>query len=568
MSGSEEETQLIYRAIAGDSDSFGQLVEAYQRAIFCLVLGKVNDYESARDLTQDTFVQAYLSLHRLSNAERFAPWLYGIARNLANDYMRRKRDFVSLDDAFRDGEDMDYLQIPPPDEERIEMRQRILEAIERLPDKSREAVLLFYGEGYRYREIAALLGVSSGVVRSRLEYGRKKLREELTMMVKETLQKEGPGPEFSGKVLQHVPGIERTSPYISSLASMLRYRVRPLSIHATTRSLTDEILLVTSGDAFRFYYGTDPSVRFVCSQNLLITVCEHWGLSYTWQHSGSFDASWEVLTSAIDGGCPALVACRVDPTADNVWIPLRQYASWGLAVGYDDKTKAVVLAPAGRCSTSYGTEIVEDFRDRWEGWVPGPEGWVKYPIFVPGARQAKPRPYASMLERAARMANEGEVQVAGKTYVSGIEGYERWAHDLRDGRIFEQADGERLDSLAAANLEMVWLLRPTRRMAAMHLFARSAKHQGEVRDLFRKAAGLYLDVAEPVALELEETLTETSEIRDDPTHRVSHLEVTKTLLRTPEARMKAADLVAQIAEKEREASCCLSRIIKLGEIPL
>ena len=97
----------------------------------------------------------------------------------------------------------------------------------------------------------------------------------------------------------------------------------------------------------------------------------------------------------------------------------------------------------------------------------------------------------------------------------------------------------------------------------MHLFARSAKHQGEVRDLFRKAAGLYLDVAEPLALELEETLTETPEIRDDPAHRVSHLEVTKTLLHAPKARAKAANLVAQIAEKEREASDCLSRIIEL-----
>ena len=558
-----EQAQLVRRAMAGDSDSFGQLIEKYQCAIFSLLLGKVNDYECARDLTQDTFIQAYLCLHRLSDAERFASWLYGIARNLAHDYVRRKRNFITLDDALKDSEDASYLQVPPPDEERIEMRHRVLEAMGRLPDKSREAVLLFYGDGYSYREIATALGVSSGVVRSRLEYGRKRLKEELLVMVKETLQKEGPGPEFSGSVLEHMPGIERTSPYLSSLAVVLRYRVRRLSMHGTTRSLRDEILLVTSGDAFRFYYGTDPSVRFVCSQNLLVTVCGHWGLRYTWQHSGSFDASWEILRSAIDDGSPALVACRVDPEMGKVWIPLRQYADWGLVVGYDDRTKAVVLAPASRVATSYGTEIVDDFRDRWEGWAPGPEGWVKYPVFVPGARQTKRRPYIPVVEQAVRMAHEGEVQVAGKTYMSGIAGFERWARDLRDGHIFDQADGERFDMLAAANLDMVWLLRPTRRIAAMHLFGQSAEHQDEARDLFRKAAGLYLDVSEPLAFELEETLTETPEIRDDPAHEISHLEVTKTLLRNPETRTKAADLIVQIADKEREASGCLSRIIEL-----
>lgn len=75
--------------------------------------------------------------------------------------------------------------------------------------------------------------------------------------------------------------------------------------------------------------------------------------------------------------------------------------------------------------------------------------------------------------------------------------------------------------------------------------------------------GLQLDVAEPLDLELEEALTETPEIRGDPAHEISHLEVTKTLLRMPGARTTAADLLAQIADKERTAAHCLSWIIEL-----
>lgn len=517
-------------------------------------------------------MQAFLGLARLSQPERFLPWLYGIARNLANDHLRRRRDFVNLDDAVCAEEP--GLIVPPPDAERILMRRRLLEAIGRLPEKSREAVLLFYGGERSYEEIAAMLSVSLPVVRSRLEYGRNRLKKELLTMVTETLREQSPGPEFKGKVLEHISGIKAISPCLSSLAAVLRYRVRQINEHATTRALTDELLAVTTGDAFRFYYGTDPSVRFLCSHNLLVTACEAFGLSYTWKHGGSFEASWKVLRAAIDDGTPALVAYR-PPEADSNrrWIPLDTYAIWGLAVGYNDRTKSVVLAPAGSFSTVQATEIVDDFAERWEGWAPGPEGWVKYPVFVPGGpepRRGLPTTGArrvSAFDRAIALLTEGPVSLGGKDVIGGLAGLETWAGVLRDGRVYDEADGPGLDALAAATLEMVWLLRPSRRMAATHLFAQSAHHQGEVRGLLRQVAGLYLDVSEPLAFELEEVLTETPEIRDVPDHAVSHLEIARTLLRDPEARARGAEIIEQIAAKEREALDCLSQITALIERP-
>ena len=100
-----ETTILARNARHGDADSFGALVEKFQGPIFYLILGKVRDYEAARDLAQETFIQAYQGLHRLSAEDRFASWLYGIARNVANNHLRRKRDFVSLDEPFEGLED-------------------------------------------------------------------------------------------------------------------------------------------------------------------------------------------------------------------------------------------------------------------------------------------------------------------------------------------------------------------------------------------------------------------------------------------------------------------------------
>jgi RNA polymerase sigma-70 factor (ECF subfamily) len=559
---------LVRRTLAGDTSGFGQLVEDHQRAIYALLLARVRDYEVARDLVQETFVQAFLGLARLSQPDRFLPWLYGIARNLANDHLRRRKDFVTLDDAVC-AEDPGLI-IPPPDAEKTLMRRRLLEAIGRLPEKSREAVLLFYGGEYRYKEIAAMLSVSIPVVRSRLEYGRNRLKKELLTMVTETLREQSPGPEFKGKVLEHVCGIKAISPCLSSLAAVLRYRVRQINEHITTRALTDELLAVTAGDAFRFYYGTDPSVRFLCSHNLLVTACEAFGLSYAWRYGGSFEASWKIMRAAIDDGTPALVAYRPQEADSNRrWIPLDAYATWGLVVGYDEKTKAVVLAPAGRFSTVRATEIVDDFAERWGGWAPGPEGWVKYPVFVPGEPAPRPTPpptgarRVSLFDRAIAMLTEGPVSLGGKDVVGGVAGLETWAGVLRDGRVYDEADGPSLDALAAATLEMVWLLRPSRRTAATHLFTQSARYQDEVRGLLRQVAGLYLDVSEPLAIELEEVLTETPEIRDVPDHAVSHLEVARTLLRDPGARARGAEIIKQIAGKEREALRCLSQITAL-----
>jgi RNA polymerase sigma-70 factor, ECF subfamily len=556
----EKEAVLVRRAMAGDSVSFGQLVEIYQRAVYALLLSRVGDCETARDLAQDVFIRAWVGLRRLTSPDAFAPWIYGIARNLCADHYRRRKDFVDLEDAMRVAGSDSSLVVPQPDVENLILRRKVLEAIGTLPAKSQEAILLHYVDERSYEEIASMLSVPVGVIRSRLEYGRIKLKKELLDMVKETLQERSPGPEFKGKVLDHVSGVKSVSPCLSSLAEVFRYRARQINEHMTTRALTDEVLAAMTGDAFRFYYGTDPSIRYLCSYNLLVAACESFGLTYKWSCKGSYEESWKILRAAIDDGTPALVAYRPTQESQAMWTPMPGTAIWGLAVGYDRRTRAVVLAPPGRLSPNRLTETLDDFPDRWEGWSPGPEGWVKYPVFVPGEPGLAPR-RVSFLEHALQLLGEGEITIAGKKLIGGVAGLEAWAAALREGHIYAEAKGEHLDALAAATLEMTWLLRPSRRAAAMFLFGRSAHHEGEVRSLLRKAAGIFLDVSEPLASGLEETLTETPEIRDDPEHEVSHLEVTKACLHNAKARVRGAELIERIAGLEREAMDCFREVV-------
>lgn len=174
---------LVEAALAGDLDAFNQLVALYQDYCFGLVFRVVRDREAAADAVQEAFFSAYRNLARF-HGQAFRSWLSRIAINAATDILRaRKRRPV---DPYPEWED-DAWQPPAREEDdperEVTRRARgraLTEALAKVTEDQRTAILLYDVEGYDYQEIAEITAVSLGTVKSRIHRGRLALREILS----------------------------------------------------------------------------------------------------------------------------------------------------------------------------------------------------------------------------------------------------------------------------------------------------------------------------------------------------------------------------------------------------
>ena len=182
-----DEAELISRSTQGDLDAFNRLVEQYQRPIYNLCLRMLASAEAAEDATQEAFISAYRAVHRFRGAHTggFRAWLFRIAVNACYDEMRRRRSrpSVSLDAPRAEtGRAFDFPNPGPTLEEGVqtaELGSAIQEALSTLPSDQRLAVILCDVQGMEYAEIALVMGVSLGTVKSRLNRARARLRERL-----------------------------------------------------------------------------------------------------------------------------------------------------------------------------------------------------------------------------------------------------------------------------------------------------------------------------------------------------------------------------------------------------
>ena len=168
-----DETDCIARAQRGEAAAFSELVARHQERIYRFLLRLTRSQEDARELAQETFLSAYQALPRWRADARLSTWLFRIARNQALDRLRRARrvEFVPLDDVLAG-------QLPastPTPEAALQARQRVaaLEAaLARLSVEHREILLLRDIEDLPYEDIAAVLGISLGTVKSRIARAR------------------------------------------------------------------------------------------------------------------------------------------------------------------------------------------------------------------------------------------------------------------------------------------------------------------------------------------------------------------------------------------------------------
>ncbi len=175
------EQDLIREALAGNSQSYGQLVERFQDRLYNAMLHVVHSHDEAEDVVQDSFVQAYVKLDTFQGNSKFFTWLYRIAFNNALSRQRRKRNDLSIEQSREvtgsDPED----RLEPPDEpllreERVSLVHR---ALDLLTEEHRSILVLREMEELAYEEIAEILGINIGTVRSRLSRARNQLKSHL-----------------------------------------------------------------------------------------------------------------------------------------------------------------------------------------------------------------------------------------------------------------------------------------------------------------------------------------------------------------------------------------------------
>lgn len=176
----DSQVRLVQSAVDGDEEAFAALFNTHFQPVYNYALWLANEPALAEDLTQETFIRAYKNLPGLKSPGSFRPWLFRLARNLFIDHTRRERDVAPLEPEAP-------IPSPGPDPEQTvvsgEMAERVRDALGRMPEQQREALVLREFEGFAYANIAAIMDVSQGYVGPLLNRARARFKEAYGLQI-------------------------------------------------------------------------------------------------------------------------------------------------------------------------------------------------------------------------------------------------------------------------------------------------------------------------------------------------------------------------------------------------
>lgn len=182
--------ELVARAQKGSQAAYRELLGRYQRPVFSLIYRMVRDREQAEDLSQETFVRVFNHIDRYDPKFKFSSWIFKIATNLTIDAMRKKEPQTVSIDGSRYAETSDEVEattitVESGDEnpeELLEAKQlgdEIERAIGKLRPEYRTAILLRHVDGREYQEIAEIMALPLGTVKTYIHRGRNELKNTL-----------------------------------------------------------------------------------------------------------------------------------------------------------------------------------------------------------------------------------------------------------------------------------------------------------------------------------------------------------------------------------------------------
>ena len=185
-----DDLKIIESCLLGNTQIFSRLIDNYKNMVYDLAYRMSNNSHEAEDISQETFLRAYQSLAHFNPSYKFSTWLYQITLNIIRDRFKKKElNYVSLD-APIETDDSKYYPQPTdltnnPEQiiARQEDAQAIQQAINSLPLKYREVIVLRHLQDLSYIEISNILKLPSGTVKIRLYRAREQLRKILAYSV-------------------------------------------------------------------------------------------------------------------------------------------------------------------------------------------------------------------------------------------------------------------------------------------------------------------------------------------------------------------------------------------------
>jgi RNA polymerase sigma-70 factor (ECF subfamily) len=188
---------LIARFQEGDIQAFDVLVRRYKDQLLNFVFRFVGNRIDAEDIVQETFLRVYKNKHYYKEIAKFSTWVYTIAGNLAKTELRRRkrRKVFSVSNFVNEERDYDIPDSNRNPEKEVDGSLKdnfIQKAIEKLPPKFKEVILLRDVQGFAYEEMSQILNIPLGTVKSRVNRGRLKLQEDLKFLFEgETANNQG-----------------------------------------------------------------------------------------------------------------------------------------------------------------------------------------------------------------------------------------------------------------------------------------------------------------------------------------------------------------------------------------
>jgi RNA polymerase sigma-70 factor (ECF subfamily) len=182
--------ELIARFQNGDSYAFDLLVRRYKDPLLNFIFRFIGDIVESEDIVQDTFYRVYKNKHYYKEVAKFSTWIYTIAGNLAKTELRRRkrRKLFSIHKETSTEKELDLpdLQSDPEKEVNTIVTEKIIQkAINNLPPKFRQVIVLRDIQGFSYEEISSIIKVPLGTVKSRVNRARLKLQEDLDFLTED-----------------------------------------------------------------------------------------------------------------------------------------------------------------------------------------------------------------------------------------------------------------------------------------------------------------------------------------------------------------------------------------------
>jgi len=185
--GKLSDAQLMELCAAKDEEAFSELVGRYEKFVYSAVFAELKDADDAFDVSQEVFIRLYNAAGGFRCESTLKTWLYRMCKNCAYDYMRKfyKNRPLSLSvpcDEDDTSQETDVVSKDDTPEESVLKKERInavRRAISELPEEQRDVIVLRELEGLQYSEIADILGINEGTVKSRISRGREALKKFL-----------------------------------------------------------------------------------------------------------------------------------------------------------------------------------------------------------------------------------------------------------------------------------------------------------------------------------------------------------------------------------------------------